>query len=127
MFAFLRHAAHQKPKVLSRTFSRGASKGGVGISRRMSGSRPSTVALLCALNIGELAVKNKKLFSASPSRVGDMDNPICFPINGSPPSSTLSAVHMFSTSGEAAAGAEMQQQHQYTYICLLPYLLHQAL
>ena len=70
-----RHAAPQRPRVLSRTFSSGASKGAVGTIRRMSGSRPSTVAVLGALNVAELALKDKGVLSASPRRVGDMENP----------------------------------------------------
>ncbi|MEP4445487.1 MAG: hypothetical protein ABJ059_18860 [Hyphomicrobiales bacterium] len=41
----------------------------------MSGSRTSTVVVLGALGVAELARKNKGLLSASPSRVGDMENP----------------------------------------------------
>ena len=60
---------------LSRSVGCEASKGAVGALRRMSGSLPSTVAVLGALNVAELAKKNKGLFSAPPSRVGDMENP----------------------------------------------------
>ena len=46
----------------------------VGTLRRMSGCRPSIVVVLGALNVAELARINKVLLSASPSRVGDMEN-----------------------------------------------------
>ena len=73
-YSFSRHA-FRRPRVLSRAFGCGASKGAVGTLRRMSGSRPSTVSVLGASNVSELALKNKGLLSASPSRVGDMENP----------------------------------------------------
>ena len=40
-------------------FGCGASKGVVGTLRRMSGSRPGTVAVFGALNVAELAPKNE--------------------------------------------------------------------
>ena len=78
MHFFFRHAALRRPRVPSRAFGCGASKGAVGTLRRMSGSRPSTVPVLDALNVAELALKSKGLLSASPSRAGDMENPTCF-------------------------------------------------
>ena len=65
-------------------FSRGrglrmrGKQGGRGTTLRMSGSRMSTVAVLGALNVAEQALKNKGLFPASPSRVGDTENPTWF-------------------------------------------------
>ena len=63
------------------------------------------MAVLGALNIVELALKNKGLLPASPSRVDDMENPTCFWffVNSPPPSNTHSAVHMFSISAEKVA------------------------
>ena len=40
----------------------------------MSGSRPSTVAVLGALNVAELAKNNEGLLFTLPSQVGDMEN-----------------------------------------------------
>ena len=75
---FLRRAALRRPRVLSRTFGCGASKWAVVTLRRMSGSRPSTVAMLGAFKVAELVLLNKGLLSASPSRVGNMENPTFF-------------------------------------------------
>ena len=75
-FLLFKHAVLRRPRVPSRTFGCGASQGAVGTLRRMSGSQPSTAAVLGALNIAELALRNKGLLSASPSRVGDIENPI---------------------------------------------------
>ena len=44
----------------------------------MSVSRPSTVAVLGAFHVAELALKNKGLLSTSPSPVGSMENPTFF-------------------------------------------------
>ena len=129
-----RHAPLRRPRVLSRAFGCGASKGGVGTLRRMSGSRPSTVSVLGSLNVAELALKNKGLLSASPSRVGDMETTTflyCFFVKSPPPSNTPSLlyVHGFSTLAEEVAAADMQQQQkqQYTPVDCRIYLLHQAL
>ena len=73
-FLFFRRAALRRPRVLSRTFGCGACKGTVGTLQPMSGSRPRTVAVLGALNAAELTPKNKGFLSASPSRVGDLEN-----------------------------------------------------
>ena len=61
MHFLFRHAALRRPRVLSCTFCCGASKGAVGTLRDMSGSRPSTVAVPGALNVAELARKNKDI------------------------------------------------------------------
>ena len=61
---------------LSRGFGCGSSKGAVGTLRRMSGARWGTVAVLGALNVTHLALKDKELLFASQSRVrDDMENP----------------------------------------------------
>ena len=66
--------------------------------------------MLGALNVAELALQNKGLLSASPSRVGDMENPtfFCFFVYAPPPSNTPSAVHGLSTS------ARSRQQQTYS-------------
>ena len=63
----------------------------------------------------DLPKKHKGLLSASPRRVGDMENPTFFFVNSPPPSDTTPAVHMFPTSAEEAA-ADMQQQQEYTSV-----------
>ena len=75
MHLFFWPAALRRLRVLSRTSGGGASKGAVGTLRRMFGPRPSSVAVLGAINVAELALFNKGLLSASPSRVGDTENP----------------------------------------------------
>ena len=58
-FFFFWHAALRRPRVLSRTFVFGASNGVVGTFRRMSGSGPSSVGVLGAFLVAELAILNK--------------------------------------------------------------------
>ena len=70
-FVFQACCALRRERVLSRAFGFGESQGGVGTLRRISGSRPSTVAVLGALSVADLAIENKGSLSASPSRVGD--------------------------------------------------------
>ena len=125
-FIYFRHAPLRRPRVLSRTFGCGASKEAVGTLRCMPRFRPSTVAVLGALNVAELALNNKGLLSASSSQVGDMKKPtLCFLFVNSPPrSNTFSAVHRMSTSAKEiaiAATANIQQQQQYIFIgCRIP-------
>ena len=46
----------------------------MGAFQRMSGPRPSTVAVPGALNVAELALKTRDFIFASPRRAGDMEN-----------------------------------------------------
>ena len=90
----------------------------MGTLRRVSGSPSRTMSMLGALDVAELALKNRGLLSASPSRVGYMENPTfsMFFVNSPPPSNTPSAVHEFSASSvvEDVAAAGIWQQQQYT-------------
>ena len=70
LFCFFWHAVLQQPRVLSRAFDFGASKGTVGTLRRMSGSRPSPVARALSIQTHRAGSFVKGLRSASLSRVG---------------------------------------------------------
>ena len=82
---------------------------------------------LRAFHVAEPALKNKGLLSASPSRVGDMENPtfFCFffraKLIARHPRTRFeapSAIHTFSTSAKVAVAATadlQQQQQQRTY------------
>lgn len=116
------HAALRRPRVLTRDFGCGASKRAESTFRRMSGSRPNTVAVLGVSDVAELALKNEGLLSASPRRAGDMENltMIIFLKSIAYHPRTLfqvfSAEHMFYTPGEevAVAAADINWQQQYT-------------
>ena len=70
------HAALRRPRVLSRAFGCGASKGVGGTFRRMYVWIPADhrVRARCIF-FAELAPQNEGLLFASPSRVGGMKNP----------------------------------------------------
>ena len=77
-FVFFRQVTLRRPRFFSALSAAGQARGPwVHTLRRMPGSRPST-AVLGALNVADLALKNKGLLSASPSRAGDMENPTFF-------------------------------------------------
>ena len=74
IYTFFLARCSRRPFFFPCTFD-GASKGAIGTLRCMSESRPSSVAVLWAFKVAELALFVKGLCPASLSKIRRMENP----------------------------------------------------
>ena len=130
MYKFYKHVlslmrvALRRPTVISRGFGYGPRKGAVGTLRRKSGSRPSTMSVLGALIVAELALKIQGIAFrvAEPSRRHGKPHILCFA--NSPPPSNTSCTWVFNLSRRRSSSSSKHTAATTVYTCRLLYLLH---